>query len=124
MNRAQSDWTGRKQNAQGIRALSGGSDKEIRQMQIEELKLKFTRENSERLFKEMSESQQCVDFEFQHNDEAGGNRKSLWGLFLDAIQQNPRMNEMKTIIDEAKRSKEQNNDIAQHKMFEKYYTEL
>lgn len=54
-------------------------------MQIEELKVKFTRENSERLFKEMSESQQCVDFEFQHSDELGGNRKSLWGLFLDAI---------------------------------------
>ena len=47
MNRTKSEWTERNQNMFGDRAQSSSSEKEIRKMKIEELKLKFTRENSE-----------------------------------------------------------------------------
>ena len=56
MNRVLSEWTGRNYTTLGSRAMSGGSEKEIKQMRLDELKLKFTKENSDRLFKEMSQS--------------------------------------------------------------------
>ena len=105
--------------------MSGGSEKEIKQMKIDELKLKFTKENSDRLFKEMSLSQQCVDFEFQKEEiETDQDGRSLWGLFLDAIQQNPKMVEMKSVIEQAKKNKSNIADFNQNKILESYYNQL
>ena len=54
MKKGLSEWTGRNHTTFGSRAMSNGSEKQIKLMKIEELKLKFTKENSDRLFKEMS----------------------------------------------------------------------
>ena len=67
----------------------------------------------------MRQSLQGVAFDFS-NDARRQSSQSLWALFLDAIQQNPKMDKLQEVIQKAK---EQKADLQLHhkdKLLESY----